>query len=409
MNKITENAIEKFAIELLEKLGYQYLYGPDIAPDGDRLERESFGDVLLLGRLQTAVGRINSNIPARVREDAIKQIQRLNSPELIANNEAFHRMLTEGIKISYQKDGNSRGDLVWLIDFKNPENNDFLVTNQFTVIENDINKRPDIILFVNGLPLVIVELKNPADENATVRSAYRQLQTYKQAIPSLFTHNGFMVISDGLEARAGSLSAGFNRFMTWKSSDGKIEASSLIGQLETLIKGMLNKETLLDLIRHFIVFEKSKKEDKETGIITIQTEKKLAAYHQYYAVNRAVESTLRAVGYSTAAAIYNANTIMESPDSYGVAGVKRQPVGDRKGGVIWHTQGSGKSLSMVFYTGKIVLVLDNPTVLVITDRNDLDDQLFDTFAASKQLRLFKNSSPMKAMCMNNFQIEEISL
>jgi type I restriction enzyme R subunit len=402
MTRITESGIEQFAIEQLGLLGYQYLYAPDIAFDSNTPERESFEDVLLLERLQTAVGRINPDIPTRVRENAIKQILRLNSPELIANNEAFHRMLTEGIKVSYQKDGNSRGDLVWLIDFKNPENNDFLVTSQFTVIENDINKRPDIILFVNGLPLVIIELKNPADENATVRSAYRQLQTYKQAISSLFTYNGFMVISDGLEARAGSLSAGFNRFMTWKSSDGKVEASPLIGQLETLIKGILNKETLLDLIRHFIVFEKSKKEDKETGIITIQTEKKLAAYHQYYAVNRAVESTLRAAGYSTTTAIYNANSITESPDSYGVAGVKKQPVGDRKGGVIWHTQGSGKSLSMVFYTGKIVLALDNPTVLVITDRNDLDDQLFDTFAASKQLL---RQDPVQAE--NREQIKEL--
>lgn len=401
-SRITENTIEEFAIELLEKLGYQYLYGPDIAPDGDRLERESFGDVLLLERLQAAVGRINSFIPSDIRKNAIKQILRLNSPELIANNEAFHRMLTEGIKVSYQKDGNSRGDLVWLIDFKNPENNDFLVTNQFTVIENGINKRPDIILFVNGLPLVIIELKNPVDENATARSAYRQLQTYKQTIPGLFAYNGFMVISDGLEARAGSLSAGFNRFMTWKSSDGKVEASPLIGRLETLIKGMLKKETLLDLIRHFIVFEKSKKEDQETGIITIQTEKKLAAYHQYYAVNRAVESTLRAAGFLTAPAIYNANIITESPESYGVAGVKKQPVGDRKGGVVWHTQGSGKSLSMVFYTGKIVLVLDNPTVLVITDRNDLDDQLFDTFAASKQLL---RQDPVQAE--NREQIKEL--
>ncbi|NQU81241.1 MAG: type I restriction endonuclease subunit R, partial [Bacteroidetes bacterium] len=213
-NKITESEIEQFAIELLEKQDYHYIYAPDIAFDSDTPERESFGDVLLLERLRTAVGRINPKIPADARENAIKQILRLNSPEFIANNEVFHRMLTEGIKVSYQKEGNHRGDLVWLIDFKNPENNDFLVANQFTVIEKDINKRPDIILFVNGLPLVIIELKNPADENATVRSAYRQLQTYKQAIPSLFTYNGFMVISDGLEARAGSLSAGFNRYMT---------------------------------------------------------------------------------------------------------------------------------------------------------------------------------------------------
>jgi type I restriction enzyme R subunit len=258
-DKITENAIEKFAIELLEKQGYQYVYAPSIAPDSDIPERESFEDVLLTERLQTAVGRINPSIPSDIREDAIKQILRLNSPELIANNETFHRMLTEGIKVSYQKDGYSRGDLVWLIDFKNPENNDFLVANQFTVIENNVNKRPDVILFVNGLPLVVIELKNPADENATIRSAFKQLQTYKQAISSLFTYNSFMIISDGLEAKAGSISAGLTRFMAWKTSDGKVEASPLIGQMETLIKGMLNKETLLDVIRHFIVFEKSTK------------------------------------------------------------------------------------------------------------------------------------------------------
>ncbi|MDW7776740.1 MAG: type I restriction endonuclease subunit R [Methanosarcinales archaeon] len=384
-NKITESAIEELAIELLEKQGYRYIYAPDIAPDSDTPQRNRFEDVILLDYLRKAVGRINRKIPSDVREDAIKQIQRLTSPELIANNEAFQRMLTEGIKVSYQKDGADRGDLVRLIDFKNPENNDFLVTNQFTVIENNVNKRPDIILFVNGLPLVVIELKNPADENATVRSAFRQFQTYKQAIPSLFAYNGFMVISDGLEAKAGSISAGFSRFMAWKSSDGKVEASPLVGQLETVINGMLNKTTLLDLIRHFIVFEKSKKEDKDTGIITIQTVKKLATYHQYYAVNRAVESTLRASGYAEAEDWQDAVSIVEDPKSYDLPGVKQQPVGDRKGGVVWHTQGSGKSLSMVFYTGKIVLVMDNPTVVMITDRNDLDDQLFDTFAASKQL------------------------
>jgi len=392
MSKITESEIEQFAIELLEKQGYQYIYAPSIAPDSETPERESFKDVLLLEQLQTAVGRINPSIPADIREDAIKQIQRLNSSELIANNEAFHRMLTEGIKVGYQQDGYNRGDLVWLIDFKNPDNNDFLVLNQFTVIENNVNKRPDVILFVNGLPLVVIELKNLADENATIRSAFKQLQTYKQEIPGLFTYNGFMIISDGLEAKAGSISAEFTRFMVWKTSDGKVEASPLIGQLETLIKGMLNKKTMLDLIRHFIVFEKSKSVGaglcacpKETGIITIRTEKKLAAYHQYYAVNRAVESTLRAAEYLSVQKKTQRDQISEFPESYGLPGVKKQPSGDRKGGVIWHTQGSGKSLSMVFYTGKIVLVMDNPTVLVITDRNDLDDQLFDTFAASKQL------------------------
>jgi type I restriction enzyme, R subunit len=384
MTRITENIIESFAIELLDKLGYEYIYAPDIAHDGENPQRDSYSQVLLLNRLQNAVKRINHSIPADAQAEAIKEIQRIASPELLTNNESFHRLLTEGIPVSKRVDGDDRGDRVWLIDFKNPHNNDFVVANQFTIIENGNNKRPDVILFVNGIPLVVIELKNAADENTTINSAFKQVETYKAIIPSLFTYNGFVVISDGLEAKAGSISSGFSRFMSWKSADGKAEASHLVSQLETLIQGMLNKETLIDLIRHFIVFEKSKKEDSETGITTISTVKKLAAYHQYYAVNRAVESTLRATGF-TVEHQTPLSMVMESPESYGVPGVKNQPIGDRKGGVVWHTQGSGKSLSMVFYTGKIVLALDNPTILVITDRNDLDDQLFDTFAASKQL------------------------
>jgi type I restriction enzyme R subunit len=384
MSRITENVIEEFCIELLEKQGYEYIYAPDIAPDSDNPQRSSFEDVLLSSRLTDAVARINPTIPQDARQEAIKEISRIHSPELLTNNETFHRMLTEGVKVSYQKDGNQRGDLVWLVDFENPENNDFVVANQLTVIENGVNKRPDVVLFVNGLPLVVIELKNAADDNATVKSAYKQLQTYKAAIPGLFTYNGLMIISDGLEAKAGSLSAGLSRFMAWKTADGKEEASHLVSQLETLIKGMLAKETLLDLIRHFTVFEKSKTEDPKTGVVTIETVKKLAAYHQYYAVNRAVESTLRATGH-TLEQQTPVSQVMEDPVSYGVAGVKNQPKGDRKGGVVWHTQGSGKSLSMVFFTGKIVLALDNPTILLITDRNDLDDQLFDTFASSTQL------------------------
>lgn len=384
MTRITENTIEAFAIELLDKLGYEYIYAPDIAHDGENPERDSYAQVLLLNRLQNAVKRINHNIPADAQAEAIKEIQRIASPELLTNNETFHRLLTEGIPVSKRVDGDDRGDRVWLIDFKNPLNNDFVVANQFTIIENGNNKRPDVILFVNGIPLVVIELKNAADENTTIHSAFKQVETYKAIIPSLFTYNGLVVISDGLEAKAGSISSGFSRFMSWKSADGKAEASHLVSQLETLIQGMLNKETLIDLIRHFIVFEKSKKEDSETGITTISTVKKLAAYHQYYAVNRAVESTLRATGFTLEYEI-PVSMVMESPESYGVPGVKNQPIGDKKGGVVWHTQGSGKSLSMVFYTGKIVLALDNPTILVITDRNDLDDQLFDTFAASKQL------------------------
>ncbi|WP_036242587.1 type I restriction endonuclease subunit R [Methylobacter luteus] len=357
MSHLTENAIEAFAIKLFERLGYDYIYGPDIAPDGENPERSRYDEVVLKDRLRSAVQRINKNLPPSVLQDALKEVERIHSPDTLANNEAFHRMLTEGVKVSYSKDGQDRGDLVWLIDFVKPENNEFVVANQFTVIENGQNKRPDLVLFVNGLPLVVIELKNAADENATIKSAYKQLDTYKYTIPGLFTYNAILVISDGLEAKAGSLSAAFSRFMTWKSVDGKNEASHLVSQLETLINGMLGKATLLDLIRHFVVFEKFKKEDPQTGIISISTVKKLAAYHQYYAVNAAITSTLRATAHG----------------------------GDQKAGVVWHTQGSGKSLSMVFYTGKIVLALDNPTVLMITDRNDLDDQLFDTFAASAQL------------------------
>jgi len=402
MAPITENEIESFSIQLFENLGYQYIYAPNIAPDSETPERDSFEQVLLLQRLRNAVRKINPDIPVDAQEEAIKEIQRIHSPELLSNNETFHRFLTEGIPVSKRVDGDDRGDRVWLIDFKHPHNNEFVVANQFTITseavgERSRTKRPDVILFVNGIPLVVMELKNAADENTTVHSAFKQIETYKSIIPGLFTYNGFVVISDGLEAKAGTISSGFSRFMAWKSADGKAEASHLVSQLETLIQGMLNKETLIDLIRHFIVFEKSKKveplaksrdegfgKDAKTGITTISTVKKLAAYHQYYAVNKAVESTLRATGY-TRKMDEQLSMVAEDPEDYGLPGVATQPEGDQKGGVVWHTQGSGKSLSMVFYTGKIVLALDNPTILVITDRNDLDDQLFDTFAASKQL------------------------
>lgn len=386
MTKITENHIELLAIEELEHLGYSYIYGPVISPDGEKPERANYEEVLLADRVKAAIAGLNPSLSKEIQTEGFKELHRIHSPELLANNEVFHRMLTEGIPVDKQVDGFTRGDRIWLVDFEKPENNEFLVVNQFTIIEDGKNKRPDLLLFVNGIPLVVIELKNAADETATIRSAYRQIQTYKQEIPSLFTYNCFNLISDGLEAKAGSLSAGFTRFMSWKTSDGKQEASRLTSELETLIKGMLNKNTLLDLLRHFIVFEKSKKEDAKTGVITINTVKKLAAYHQYYAVNRAVESTLRATGYlPTPNLSQEGDLFRESPESYGVPGVMSQPMGDRKGGVVWHTQGSGKSLSMVFYTGKIVLALDNPTILVITDRNDLDDQLFDTFASSTQL------------------------
>jgi type I restriction enzyme R subunit len=259
MTRLIENDIELLAVQRLKSLGFQYIYAPDIAPDGESPERSSYEEPLLINRLFSAIQKINPSIPYEAQQEALKEIQRINSPDLIANNEAFHRMITEGIKVIYQKNGHQRGDLVWLIDFESPENNEFVVANQFTLVENNQAKRPDVILFINGLPLVAMELKNAASENATIKTAYKQFQTYKEVIPGLFTYNGFMIISDGLEAKAGTISAGFTRFMSWKTADGKIEASHLTGQLETLINGMLNKKTLLDLIRHFIVFEKSKK------------------------------------------------------------------------------------------------------------------------------------------------------
>ena len=381
MLSLTESKIEEFAVGLFEQLGYRYLYGPDIAPDGANPKRASFEEVVMVESLRHAVYRINHTLPQEVCDEAINQVLRIASPDLLSNNETFHRMLTEGVSVSVHKEGAERGELVWLVDFDNPLNNDFTVINQYTIVENSHNKRPDILLFVNGLPLVIIELKNAVDENATVQSAFRQMETYKETIPSLFTYNSIIVISDGLEARAGSLSAGFSRMMAWKSADGKAEASRLVSQLEVLIKGMLNKETLLDLIRSFTVFEKTKTEDKETGITTVKTIKKIAAYHQYYAVNKAVDSTVRATGIN----LNDICVLKEPPANYGLKDVKEQPKGDHKAGVVWHTQGSGKSLSMVFYVGKIVRTLSNPTIVIITDRNDLDDQLFGTFADCRQL------------------------
>lgn len=356
MTKLSEDDIEQWAIEELEALGWKYIHGSKIAPDGTEPERNSFGDVLLRGRLQAAIARINPNIPYEAQQEALKIVERIASPEMMVNNQDLHQLLTEGVPVEYRKEGTQRGDRVQLLDYNNLENNDYLSVNQFTIIEHNQNKRPDLLLFVNGMPLVVLELKNAIDASATLKTAFDQLRTYQATIPSLFTFNTFCVISDGVDARAGSLSAGYNRYLAWKTSDGIQEASKLISQLEVLIKGLLNKATLLDYIRHFIVFEQSKSVDKN-GIASIQTIKKVAAYHQYYAANKAIESVKKATAVD----------------------------GDRKGGVVWHTQGSGKSLSMVFFSGKLVLQLDNPTILVITDRNDLDDQLFDTFASSKQL------------------------
>lgn len=359
MKPITEDKIETFAIELLQSMSWEYVHGLSIAPEAEQSERENYEQIILINRLRKAISVLNPNIPNDAQEQALQKVLRIFSPELLHNNEVFHQFSVEKVKIPYQQDGFERSYEVALIDFENPLNNEFLCINQYTIVEKNQNKRPDILLFVNGIPLVIVELKNAADDNATMRKAFDQLQTYKATIPSLFTYNAICVISDGMECKAGSLSAGYSRYMSWKTIDGKKEASRFAPQLEVLLKGMLNPSTLLDLVRNFIVFEKSKKEDAKTGITQIETVKKLAAYHQYYAVNKAVQSTIKASGTN----------------------------GDKRGGVVWHTQGSGKSLSMIFYSGKLITApeMQNPTILVITDRNDLDDQLFDTFANSKQL------------------------
>ena len=373
-----EADVEKTAIELLERQGYSY-----IPPERQKTERDSVSEVVLRNRLETAIDNLNPNVPNGVREQAIRQVLSLSGHNLIASNEEFYRMLVEGVAEEYQKEGETVGKRVRLIDFENPHNNNLAVCNQFTVTENTTTKRPDVVVFINGLPVAVIELKNPTDETATVQKAFNQLQNYKETIPSLFCYNGVLVASDGLDARAGSLTAGWNRFMAWKTVDGEREDSTTTPQLETVIRGMLRPDVLIDLIRHFTVFEPTRYEDPKTGVVTVRSEKKIAAYHQYHAVKKAVQSTIRASHGEKRVTLL----VEEEPQKYGLLGVKDQPKGDRKAGVVWHTQGSGKSLSMVFYAGMLAVnrEMENPTILVITDRNDLDDQLFGAFVAGKNL------------------------
>jgi type I restriction enzyme R subunit len=352
MNSISENEIEEIALGYLQSLGYQCLNGLVLSPDGECPERQ-YHEVVLAARLRAAIDKLNPNLSQDAKEDALKKVLRTESPNALINNETFHRYLTDGVDVEMRTESGIRGEKIYIVDFAHPENNEFLAVNQFTVIEGNQNKRPDIILFVNGLPLVVIELKNAVDENANLKSAFNQLQTYKQAIPSLFTYNSLLIISDGWEARCGTITGDYGRFMTWKTKDGKTEALQHELGMQVLFEGMLNKHTLLDLIRHFIVFEKSGRD------IASNVSKKVAAYHQYYAVNKAVESTVTASG----------------------------STGDRRGGVIWHTQGSGKSLSMVFFSGKLIVEprMENPTLVILTDRNDLDEQLHETFTNCQQL------------------------
>jgi type I restriction enzyme, R subunit len=355
---LNEDTVEQAALQWFEELGYTSLHGPDLAPGEPAEERASFDAVVLHGRLRAAIDQLNPDIPAEAREEAFNKVIRPATPSLIQNNRAFHRMLRDGVEVEYRtEEGITRGDRVWLMDFDAVGNNDFLVLNQFTVIEGQHNRRPDIVVFINGLPLAVIELKNAVDEDATIWTAWNQLQTYKEQIGSLFVFNEVLVVSDGLQARMGSLTADKEWFKVWRTIEGEEEAGAGTLELETLIRGAFDPGRLLQLMRHFVVFE----EDTDSD----QIHKILAGYHQFHAVQKAVSASLRASG-------------MEGDNVIAMADGESA---DRRCGVVWHTQGSGKSLSMLFYAGMMVLheQMNNPTLVMLTDRNDLDDQLFGQF------------------------------
>lgn len=370
--RFAESTVEEATLSWFGEIGYAQLAGPDIAPDQLAAERTNFAEVILAGRLKEALRKLNPNVPAEALEDAFRKVAIAQSPSLLINNREFHRMLVDGIEVEYRRpDGSIGGDRIWLINFSDPEANDWLAVNQFTVIEGQHNRRPDIVLFVNGLPLGVIELKNAADEDADIWTAFNQFQTYKQQIPSLFVHNAVLIISDGMEARIGTISADKERFMPWRTIEGETVAPVSMPQLEVLLRGVFDKRRFLDLTRHFIVFE-----DDGKDVV-----KKMAGYHQFHAVHIAVEETLRACAAASGA------ELKEKPGGYFTRPQAGGAVGDKRVGVIWHTQGSGKSLTMAFYAGRLVLepAMENPTLVVLTDRNDLDDQLFGTFARCHEL------------------------
>jgi type I restriction enzyme R subunit len=343
----TESIVEEAGLAWLQGLGYEILAGPQIGAGELTAERSDPGyrDVILERRLRQSLQRLNPTLPTEAIEDAYRRLTHSGQPSLVSRNHAIHLKLVDGVTVEYKRpDGSISGAQVKVVDYENPENNDWVAVNQFTIVEGHHNRRPDVILFVNGLPLVVIELKNPADEDATIWSAFNQLQTYKEQIPTLFNYNAVLVISDGLEARVGSLTADTERFMPWRTIEGEEVAPASLPQLQVLVQGMFEKRRLLDFIRYFIVFE-----DEGKTLV-----KKIAGYHQFHAVNKAVLTTIEAT----------------------------REAGDRRAGVVWHTQGSGKSLTMVFYAGRLVLQpeMQNPTIVVITDRNDLDGQLFGTFS-----------------------------
>lgn len=356
----TEDLLEKAAIEILEELGYSYAFGPDIAYDGDTPERFNYKDVILEQRVKDALFSINRYLPEEALEEAYRKIITFNSPILVDNNKDFHKLLFEGIDVSFSKNGAIKTEKAYIIDFNNINKNDFLVVNQFTVVEKE-ERRPDLVIFVNGLPLVVIELKSATDENVGIEEAYNQIQTYKNDIPNLFNYNAFCILSDGINAKVGTITSNEERFMNWRSIDGENIESLDVPQYEVMLRGMLDKKALLDIVENFLLFQTSRKADYDKDGNKIGDKavniKILAGYHQYFAVKKAVDKTKIACSEK----------------------------GDKKAGVIWHTQGSGKSFSMVFYAAKLVKELNNPTIVVLTDRNDLDDQLFSTFAKSSDI------------------------
>lgn len=350
-SRIAESDVEEAAMEWLRELKYEILFGPDIAPDMPGSIRESYSDIILVNRFRSQIKRINPLVPPDAIESAVRKITHPESPVLTLANRTFHQYFVNGVTVEYRRsDGSIAGDIVNLVDWDHPESNDWLAINQYTVIEGQKNRRPDIVIFLNGLPVVVLELKNPADENTTIWSAFNQIQTYKSDIPSLFTTNELLIISDGLEARIGSLTADRERFMPWRTIEGEDLAPSIVPELEVLIKGALSKKHLLALLRHFIVYD----DDGHGNLVKI-----VAGYHQFHAVRKAIRTTIEA----------------------------SRPEGDKRCGVVWHTQGSGKSLTMLFYAGEMVLHpgMENPTILVLTDRNDLDGQLFGTFSRCHEI------------------------
>lgn len=367
MSHFNESHVEEAALAWLHDAGWQVAHGPDIAPDTPGAERRDFGEVILADRLRRALARLNPPLPAEALDDAFRKLTRTDAPSLLLRNRALHRMLVDGVAVEYRTpDGTIRGAQARVLDFGNAQNNDWLAVNQFAVVENKHSRRPDVVLFVNGLPLGVIELKNAADDKATIWTALHQLETYQREIPSLFASNALLIASDGVEARVGALGAGKEWFKPWRTVSGEALADTRLPELQVVLEGVCEPQRLLDLVRDFTVFE-----DDGAKVI-----KKIAGYHQFHAVQVAVRETLRA-----------AKLLADEQGRYEAGAQPGGETGDRRIGVVWHTQGSGKSLTMAFYAGRIIRepAMQNPTLVVLTDRNDLDDQLFGTFAHCRDL------------------------